>query len=514
MYYLWVILPFLFNGFVFFVFLLSINCKFFFQCLRYLEEGCSLLPETHFVLYSKRVVTPNGVVPAAVEVEGERIISVVKRSEAPKQRDGGPRVLDYSNAVIMPGLIDVHVHLNEPGRTEWEGFLTGTQAAAAGGVTALVDMPLNSFPTTTTKDTLLLKLEAAKGKLFVDVGFWGGLVPENVANLTVMDELLNAGALGLKSFMCPSGINDFPHTTAEDIKAALPVLARYGRPMLVHAEVVQPSPEERSLQPGEPSENSRLYSRYHGTRPLSWERTAVQQLTEVAKDTAVGGPAEGAHIHVVHLSDPEESLHLIKEAKAAGSSMSVETSPHYLAFAAEEIPDGETQFKCNPPIRHADYRELLWKALQAGDIDMISTDHSPSAPEMKLLEEGDFLKAWGGISSLQFVLPVTWTYGASRGITLEQLVKWWSTGPSKLANFPRKGSLEFGKDADIVIWDPEASFILDSNYPIFHKHKQVTPYAGQTLSGKVIATFARGREVFHEGYHAPRPCGTPLLPVH
>ncbi|KAG0613438.1 hypothetical protein M758_6G102600 [Ceratodon purpureus] len=477
-----------------------------------LDAGCSLLSDTHFVLYSKRVVTPNGMGPYAVEVEGERIVSVTKRMEAPKSTPGKPRVLDYGNAVIMPGLIDVHVHLNEPGRVEWEGFRTGTMAAAAGGTTAVVDMPLNSYPTTTTKELLVDKIETSKGKIYIDVGFWGGLVPDNAYNASKLEDLLEAGALGLKSFMCPSGINDFPATTAQDIQASLPVLAKYGRPILVHQEVIDPPAEPAHLVLGEPTSNARSYSRYLASRPLSWERVAVKQLMEVAKDTKLGGPAYGAHIHVVHLSDPEDSLSLIKEAKADGSSVTVETCAHYLAFAAEDIPEGATQYKCAPPLREAQYRELLWKALMGGDIDMITTDHSPSTIDLKLLEEGDFLKAWGGISGIQFALPATWTHGSARGMTIEQMSKWWSTGPAKMANLPRKGSLEFGKDADIVVWDPEASFVIDSHYPIYFKNK-VSAYMGHKYSGKVITTFSRGRQVFEEGHHSPKACGSPIYPV-
>jgi allantoinase len=477
-----------------------------------LDKECSLLSDTHFVLYSKRVVTPDGIGPYAVEVEGERIVSVTKRSEAPESAPGKPRVFDYGNLVIMPGLIDAHVHMNEPGRVEWEGFLTATMAAAAGGTTAVVDMPLNSHPTTTTKKYLEDKIEATKDKIYVDVGFWGGLVPENAYNASVLEDLLAAGALGLKSFMCPSGIDDFPATTAKHIKASLPVLAKFGRPILVHQEVTDPPSDPSSLAPGEPPSNARTYSRYLDARPITWEREAVRQLMEVAKDTKPGAIAEGAHVHVVHLSDGEDTLSLIKNAKAEGSSVTVETCAHYLSFAAEDIPEGATQYKCAPPLRHSHHRELLWKALMDGDIDMITTDHSPSTIDLKLLEEGDFLKAWGGISGIQFSLPATWTHGSVRGMTIEQMSKWWSTFPAKMVNLPRKGSLEIGKDADIVVWDPEASFVIDSNYPIYFKNK-VTAYMGHKYYGKVITTFARGRKVFDEGYHANKACGAPILAV-
>ncbi|KAG6546657.1 hypothetical protein Mapa_011846 [Marchantia paleacea] len=473
------------------------------------REGCSLLNHDHFVVYSRRVVTPNGVYPASVEVNEGRIVSVIRRRQAPKKGEGEVHVLNYENAVIMPGLVDVHVHLDEPGRTEWEGFKTGTRAAAAGGITTLVDMPLNSFPSTTTKEYFNMKKEAAKGNISVDVGFWGGLVPDNAANLTVLDELLSSGALGLKSFMCPSGINDFPMTTASHIQAALPVLAKYGRPILVHAEVVQPLEDIPLLADGVEGlskDARRLYSTYLSTRPPSWEQEAVRQLLEVAKGTKSGGPAEGAHVHVVHLSDAGETLQFIKKAKEDGLDISVETCPHYLAFASEEIGEGDTRFKCAPPVRNAVNREKLWEALKDGSIDMLSSDHSPAPPEMKEFESGDFLKAWGGISSLQFMLPVTWTAGRSHGVTLEQMSRWWSSNPAKLANLDRKGSIQFGKDADLVIWDPEESFVIDENHTIHHKHK-VTPYAGWTLSGRVITTFVRGQQVFREGYFPEKRCG-------
>ncbi|KAL3683365.1 hypothetical protein R1sor_001387 [Riccia sorocarpa] len=476
------------------------------------REGCSLLKHDHFVVYSKRVVTPDGVYPASVEIKQGRIVSVIRRREAPRKGEEDVVVLNYGNAVVMPGLVDVHVHLNEPGREDWEGFRTGTRAAAAGGVTTVIDMPLNSYPTTTTKEHLNLKREAAKGNISVDVGFWGGLVPENVANLTILEELLNSGVLGLKSFMCPTGLNDFPMTTASDIQAALPLLAKYGRPMLVHAEVVQPLEDTPLLSNGVESLSSdarRLHSTYLSTRPPSWEQEAVRQLMEVAKDTVPGGPAEGARIHIVHVSDAGATLQSIQEAKENGVDVSVETCPHYLAFASEEIPQGDTRFKCSPPIRDSSNRDKLWEALKRGSVDMLSSDHSPAPPEMKEIDSGDFLKAWGGISGLQFSLPVTWTAGKSHRVTLAQMARWWSSNPAKLANLDRKGSIQFGKDADLVVWDPEQSYVVDDNYSIYHKHK-VTPYAGWTLSGKIITTFVRGQQVYKEGEFPEKRCGMRL----
>ncbi|EFJ25238.1 hypothetical protein SELMODRAFT_442187 [Selaginella moellendorffii] len=473
-------------------------------------DRCSLLPIDHFFLFSKRVITPAGIISASVEIDNGKVVSILERQEAPSKEINGVPVMDYGNAVVMPGLIDAHVHLNEPGREEWEGFVTGTMAAAAGGVTSLVDMPLNSFPTTTSSELLKLKLASAAEKLMVDVGFWGGLVPENAANLTILDELLDTGALGLKSFMCPSGINDFPMTTGQHIQvffqeAALPVLAKYGRPLLVHAEKEQPGVKSSQVD-----KDPRLYSTHLESRPNS-EQEAIRELLDVAKDTAPGGKAEGARVHIVHLSDADESIQMIKKAKAQGLNVSVETCTHYLAFSSDNIGDGDTRYKCAPPIRSELNRKKLWSAVNDDFFDLLSSDHSPSPSDMKLPEEGDFMRAWGGISSLQFVLPATWTAGIPHGLTLEKLSNLWSRGPAKLANiYSSKGSLEPGKDADIVVWDPESSFVIDENYTIFHKHK-LTPYAGQTLYGRVIATIVRGQHVYQEGHHATQPCGKVLL---
>ncbi|XP_011625481.2 probable allantoinase [Amborella trichopoda] len=470
---------------------------------------CSLLPHDHFWISSQRIVTPGGVSAGAVEVRDGKIISVVQRPQ-----DGAifkEPMIDYGEAVIMPGLVDVHAHLDEPGRAEWEGFATGTRAAAAGGITTLIDMPLNSFPTTTTEEALQLKVEAAQAKIYVDVGFWGGLVPENAFNATALDGLLKAGVLGLKSFMCPSGIADFPMTNTSHIKEALPILARYRRPLLVHAEI-QPDQSESGSEkrPQHNMDDPRSYSTYLKTRPPSWEEAAIRELSMVAEDTRENGLAQGGHLHIVHLSDARVSLDIIKEAKRNGASLTVETCPHYLAFAAEEIQSGDTRFKCAPPIREEANRKILWEALKEGHIDMLSSDHSPSVPELKLLDEGDFLRAWGGISSLQFVLPATWSYGREHGIALDQLASWWSTRPAKLAGQEFKGAIAKGNDADIVVWDPDIDFTLDENYNIYHKHP-VTPYMGKQMHGKVLATFVRGNLVYREGEHAPAACGIPIL---
>ncbi|XP_073000752.1 probable allantoinase isoform X2 [Typha latifolia] len=472
------------------------------------SSDCSILPYDHYWITSKRIVTPGGVNPGAVEVKKGRINAVVEGAFQHLVHSGA-KVVDYGDAVIMPGLIDVHAHLNEPGRVEWEGFSSGTKAAAAGGITTLIDMPLNSFPSTVSEETLKLKVEASQQKIYVDVGFWGGLVPENAFNTSALDSLLRAGALGLKSFMCPSGINDFPMTNATHIKEGLNVLAKYKRPLLVHAEIVLDS--ERKTEPNADTSDSRSYATYLKTRPPSWEAAAIRELQAAMKETEIGGHAEGAHIHVVHLSDATTSLDLIKFAKSSGASLTVETCPHYLAFAAEEIADGDTRFKCAPPIRREDNKQKLWEALLEGHIDMLSSDHSPSVPDLKLFDEGDFLRAWGGISSLQFVLPVTWSYGRKHGISLSQLASWWSERPAKLAGQRHKGVIASGNDADFVVWEPDVEFELNENQVIYHKHPSISPYMGKRLSGKVLATFVRGNLIYSDGKHAAAACGVPVL---
>ncbi|KAB2601194.1 allantoinase-like [Pyrus ussuriensis x Pyrus communis] len=457
------------------------------------QKSCSLLPFQHYWIASKRIVTPQGVISGAIEIKDGKIASIVKEDEN-NGKIKLENVMDYGDAVVMPGLIDVHAHLDDPGRAEWEGFPSGTKAAAAGGITTLVDMPLNSEPSTVSRETLELKIKAAKGRIYVDVGFWGGLVPENAFNASALEDLLDAGVLGLKSFMCPSGINDFPMTNASHIKEGLSVLAKYRRPLLVHAEKVQDLESDLGVEGGSND-----------------PQAAIRDLLTLTKDTRIGGPAEGAHLHIVHLSDSRSSLDLIKEAKSGGDSLTIETCPHYLAFSAEEIRDGDTRFKCSPPIRDAANKEKLWEALLDGHVDMLSSDHSPTVPELKLLNDGDFLRAWGGISSLQFVLPVTWSYGKKYGVTLQQLALWWSERPARLAGQKLKGAIAVGNHADIAVWDPDVEFDLDDEFPTHVKHPSISAYLGTKLSGRVAATFVRGNLVFKDGKHAPALCGIPIL---
>jgi allantoinase len=421
------------------------------------------------MIRSRRVVLPDGVGPAAVEVAGGRIAAVRAWEDAPDARDVG-------DAVIMPGLVDAHVHLNEPGRTEWEGFASATAAAAAGGITTLVDMPLNSIPATTTAAALAAKRAAAEGQCHVDVGFWGGVVPGNAGDLP---ELAAAGARGFKCFLVDSGVAEFPAVAEADLRLALPILARLGLPLLAHAEL--PGPIAAAVPP--PDADPRRYTTYLASRPAAAEEQAIALLARLCRDT-------GARVHVVHLS-AASALPLIAGARAEGLPFTAETCPHYLHFAAEDVPDGATPFKCAPPIRGRENRERLWAALADGTIGMVVSDHSPCTPALKRLERGDFGEAWGGIAGLQLALPVVWTEASRRGRGLADLVRWMSEGPARLAGLDgRKGRIAPGHDADLVVWRPEARFRVDPAR-IRHRH-HVTPYAGEELTGVVDETYVRG----------------------
>jgi len=387
----------------------------------------------------------------------------------------GARVIDAGNLLVMPGLVDTHVHVNEPGRTEWEGFETATRAAAAGGVTTILDMPLNSIPATTTVAALEAKRNAARGKTHVNVEYIGGVVPGNSGELKA---LRDAGVRAFKCFLSPSGVDEFPAVTERDLRSAFPILAELGVPLMVHAE----DPAEL-VEPQRPSRN---YSDYLATRPIIAERSAISLLVKLMEWCEVP-------VHIVHLS-AASSLDLIRSARAKKLPLTVETCPHYLTFAAEEIPDGATEYKCAPPIRSGAERDGLWDALIASDIDLVATDHSPCPPAMKETG-GDFFAAWGGIASLQLSLPAVWTGARKRGLKPERMAEWMCAGPAKLARLDdRKGRLAPGYDADIVIWNPDKSFVVDP-VNLEHRHK-VTPYAGRELYGIVDATYVGGRLVF------------------
>lgn len=425
---------------------------------------------------SERVVLPDDVRPAAILVREGRIARVGAYHE---QASAIP-VLDAGSLVVLPGLVDTHVHMNEPGRTDWEGFETGTRAAAAGGVTTIVDMPLNSVPATTDVPALEDKVRAARGRCHVDVGFWGGVVPGNAADL---DPLARSGVLGFKCFLSPSGVNEFEHVGEADLREALPILARLDLPLLVHAEW----PAE--LREVEKGADPRAYGSWLSTRPARAEVAAIERLVALAAEYR-------ARIHVVHLATGE-ALDVLRAARSAGVRISAETCPHYLAFCAEEIPSGATSFKCAPPIRDRRDRDALWQALASGDVSLVASDHSPAPPAMKRQAEGNFLEAWGGIASLQLGLSVVWTGASQRRGALTDIGRWMAQEPAALAGLEAKGRIAVGCDADLVVFDPDEEFTVSST-ALHHRHP-VTPYAGQRLRGVVHQTLLRGHTIYEDG---------------
>ncbi|MBI4057152.1 MAG: allantoinase AllB [Elusimicrobia bacterium] len=438
---------------------------------------------------SRRIVTPQGIREGVILTQNGLIHSVVSPGEIPAETHG----LDVGNSVIMPGLVDTHVHINEPGRTDWEGFETATKAAAAGGVTTLIDMPLNSTPVTTSLSSFFTKTKSAEGKCWVDLGFWGGVVPDNQDQIQPMIE---HGIFGFKSFLIHSGIDDFPSVSESDLDQVLPLLSEKRIPLLVHAETNAPR------SPQSPHPDPRLYTYFLASRPPDWEDAAIRLLIDLCRKYR-------SPIHIVHLSWAG-ALPLIAQARKEGLPLTVETCPHYLSFSAEDIPDGRTEFKCCPPIREKRNREELWEGLKQGEIDFIVSDHSPSPPQLKEADSGDFLKAWGGISSLQLSLSAMWSQAHRRNISLSQLTQWMSTRPAEFAGLgKRKGKIAPGYDADLTVWDPEKKFIVDSSR-IHHKHK-LTPYTGETLDGIVQMTFLRGAKIYEHGRFPSDPTGKLLL---
>jgi allantoinase len=427
---------------------------------------------------SRRVVLPDGEAPATLRLAGGTIEAVLDHAVVPE----GPG-LDVGTLVVMPGLVDSHVHVNEPGRTEWEGFDHATRAAAAGGVTTIVDMPLNSVPATVDAAALEVKRQASTGQCWVDVGFWGGVVPGNAAQL---EPLARAGALGFKCFLAPSGVDEFPHVGLPDLREALPILARLDLPLLVHAEL----PSE--LRAPAAGADPRSYRTWLETRSARSETAAVELLVALAEEYR-------ARVHVVHVSSPATG-EIVRRARARGVHVSCETCPHYLMFCDEDVPDGATAFKCAPPVRHASDREGLWSALLDDGIQVVATDHSPATPALKELDSGSFLAAWGGIASLQLGLAVVWTAARARGIVPAALARWMSSSPAQLAGLTTKGAIAAGRDADLVIWDPDAEQVVDPA-ALHHRHP-VTPYAGMHLHGVVLTTILRG-EVIVDGGRPP-----------
>ena len=452
------------------------------------------MPSPDLIIRGHKVVMPEEIAPAAVHIREGIISAVGAYDEIPQ----GCAVIDAGEtSVLMPGLVDTHVHVNEPGRTEWEGFQTATRAAAAGGVTTIVEMPLNSIPPTTTLENFQTKLAAAEGQCAVDVGFWGGVVPGNVKEL---QRLFDAGVLGFKCFLVHSGVDEFPNVTETDLREAMPELARLDAVLIVHAEVPE-AIDEALKEAGEISSEPRKYSTFLKSRPREAENQAVQLMIRLSREM-------GTRVHIVHHSS-SDALPALRQARAEGLRLTIETCPHYLSFAAEDIPDGATEFKCCPPVRERENREELWSALDEGLIEMIVSDHSPCPPGMKCLGTGNFLEAWGGISSLQLRLPIMWTQGSERGYSISHLAEWLCRAPARLVGLDkRKGAIAAGYDADLVIWNPHETFLVEPAM-LHHRHK-LTPYAGQTLSGVVEQTFLRGLKVYDRGQFLEKPSGVML----
>ncbi|GAB4036540.1 allantoinase AllB [Spirosoma gilvum] len=428
-----------------------------------------------YAIKSAQIITPTGVRQGVVLVENGRIAEVV--AELPPDFPG--TVQDVGNGVLMPGVIDPHVHINEPGRTDWEGFDTATRAAIAGGLTSLVDMPLNSSPVTTSVEAFEQKLAALSGKLHTNCGFWGGLVPGNTADV---EPLIEKGILGFKAFLTHSGIDDFPNVTEADLRKAMPIIARHGLPLLMHCELST----DETLATGD----VRSYQNYLSSRPKEWEDKAIAMMIRLCEEF-------NCRTHIVHLSSAN-SIEPIAQAKQKGLPLTVETAQHYLFFNAEMIPDGQTQFKCAPPIRERANNDRLWEALKAGIIDFVATDHSPATPDLKLLESGNFMKAWGGIASLQLALPVLWTAARQRDCTVIDIARWLCEKPAELAGFAgRKGQIAKGHDADLVVWRPDQAFNV-SEASLLHKHK-ITPYLHEELYGVIEQTYLSGNLVFNRG---------------
>jgi allantoinase len=432
---------------------------------------------------SPRIVTPDGIRPGAVVVRDGRISAVVSAEEVPAEVE----VHDFGELVILPGLVDSHVHINDPGRTEWEGFETATRAAAAGGYTTLVDMPLNCLPPTSTVSALAAKRKAAEKRCWVDWMAWGGVVSDNQADI---EGLAAAGVPGFKCFLIHPGIDGFTMVTEAELRAALPHVARTGLPLLVHAELPGPI-DEATLRLRD--SDWRRYSTYLQSRPEEAELSAIRLLLSLCRQYKV-------RLHIVHLS-ASQALSELRAARAEGLSVSVETCPHYLHFCAEEIPDGATLLKCAPPIRGRENREQLWQGVKDGIIELVATDHSPCPPALKRLNEGSFETAWGGIPGISLALPVMWTEASRRGFALTDITRWMSEEPSRLAGCnDRKGRIAEGYDADLVIFDPEAEFVVTEDR--LHYRHSVSPYLGEQLRGVVIATYLRGQLVIGGGEYS------------
>jgi allantoinase len=427
------------------------------------------------VIRARRMITPAGEQPGAVGIADGVIVAVGPELD-------GPAFVDLADdEVLLPGLVDTHVHVNDPGRTEWEGFATATRAAAAGGVTTIVDMPLNSVPPTTDVLALDVKRATAFGQTHVDVGFWGGAVPGNLEQLPALHE---AGVFGFKCFLLHSGVDEFGHLSTGELAAAMDVLARVDALLIVHAE-------DPDLIEHAPDPHGRAYRDFLASRPKEAEHRAIATLIDLARRT-------GARVHVLHLSSAD-ALPMLAAARRDGVAITVETCPHYLTLTAEEIADGATQFKCCPPIRDSANQDALWQGLADRVIDCVVSDHSPSTADLKRLDTGDFGEAWGGIAGLQLGLPAMWTAARRRDVPLTELVRWMSWAPAELAGLTGKGAIEVGRDADLCVFAPEEEFTVDAA-ELFHRNA-VSAYHGRTLTGVVRRTWLRGREVTGDAPH-------------
>ena len=437
------------------------------------------------VLRSTRVITPQGERPASVAVGGGTITGVLPY-DTPVP--AGARLTELGDDVLLPGLVDTHVHINDPGRSAWEGFATATAAAVAGGITTLVDMPLNSIPPTTATAHLEIKRDTARGRVHTDTGFWGGAVPGNLKDLRPLHD---AGVFGFKCFLLHSGVDEFPQLSPAELADALAELTRFDGLLIVHAE----DPE---VIDGAPRRAGRKYADFLASRPPAAEERAIEGLIALAGRL-------GGRVHVLHLS-AAGALPLLAAARREGLRITVETCPHFLTLTAEEVPDGATEFKCCPPIRGAANRDALWQALADGLIDCVVSDHSPSTLDLKHQDTGDFAAAWGGISSLQLGLPAVWTEARRRGHTLADVAGWMSAGPARLAGLDAtKGAIAEGRDADFAVLAPDETFTVD---PARLRHRNpITAYAGRTLSGVVRSTWLRGEVVARDGAVTGEPAG-------
>ncbi len=451
-------------------------------------------PDTQRIaLKSQRVVINQQITPAIIVIDGHTIEQVITGKALRDAADNLADILhDVGDKLIMPGLVDTHVHVNEPGRTDWEGFDTATHAAAAGGITTLVDMPLNCLPVTTSAEALQTKLDELHNKLWVDCAFWGGAIPQNTDHPAMLEQLLQAGVVGVKSFTIHSGIDEFPEVNESQMEAAMRVLARYDLPYLIHAELEHPTEKPDDFDPTS-------YQHFVDSRPCSWENNAIAMVIRVMEKLQQEDIAAKAHI--VHLSSAE-AIPMIADAQSRGLGLTAETCPHYLTLFAEEIPDGQPYYKCCPPIRGNDNRHQLWQGLKDQILNIVVSDHSPCTPHLKALEAGDLEQAWGGISGLQFGLPLIWDEGRKHGLTLTDLATLMCENPAEFIGAGHiKGKIAAGFQADIIVFDDTAQWTITPDI-IQHKHKG-TPYEGKTVMGKVIETWLSGQRVYSNHQDTP-----------